>query len=110
MDLGSVSPSILEARFTVSPTALNSTRRLLPRVPTTTGPEWMPILILRGGMPVALLSELVVELGHLPVNRQGGSDCPLRCVLQGDRSPEQGHDPVPGHLVDRAFVLMNSIR
>ena len=48
---GFASPSILEARLTVSPTALNSTLRLLPKVPTTTGPVCIPIRIFKVGMP-----------------------------------------------------------
>ena len=43
---------ILEARFTVSPIAVNSTLRSLPRLPTTTGPVCMPMRILRLNIPV----------------------------------------------------------
>ncbi|OGL19902.1 MAG: hypothetical protein A3K12_10040 [Candidatus Rokubacteria bacterium RIFCSPLOWO2_12_FULL_71_19] len=40
---GSARASRRAARFTVSPTALNSVRASPPTVPTTTGPVWMPI-------------------------------------------------------------------
>jgi hypothetical protein len=45
---------------------------------------------------------LLVEPHHLPVDREGRSNRSLRRVLQRNGRAEQRHDPVPGHLVDRA--------
>ena len=60
-------------------------------------------------MSFRLLPELVAEPGHLPVDGQGRADGPLGSVLQGDGGAEQGHDPVAGHLVDRALVVVDLV-
>ena len=50
---------------------------------------------------------LLIEPCHLPVDGHGGPDGSLGGIFQGDGGAEQGHDPVAGHLVDRAFVVMD---
>jgi hypothetical protein len=43
------------------------------------------------------------------VNGESRAGRPLGCVLERDGRPEQRHDPVPGHLVDRAPVVSGKV-
>ena len=54
-----------------------------------------------------LLPHLLIELHHLPVDGEACPDRPLRCVLLGDGSAEQRHDPIPRQLVHRSPVLVH---
>ena len=38
---------------------------------------------------------------------QGGPQCPLRRIFQGDGRPKKRHDAISGHLVDRPLVFVD---
>ena len=39
----------------------------------------------------------------------GRTDGPLGSIFQRDRGTEKGHDPIAGHLVDRALVVVDFV-
>ena len=41
------------------------------------------------------------------MNRQARTNCPLGGIFQRDGCSEKSHDPITGHLIDRAFVVVN---
>ncbi len=51
----------------------------------------------------------VAKPGHLPVNRHGRPNRSLRGVLQCDGGSKKSHNPVTGHLVDRALIVVDLV-
>ena len=90
------------ATLTTSPTAVNSTRRSPPRLPTTTRPKWTPRET--ESEAGSALAPLAVPAFDLVSHREGAVHRAKGGVLLVLQSTECRHQPVAQELVERAAV------
>src|SRR5215510_13352336 len=79
-------------------------RRSSPILPTTTRPVLSPMRICRARPRCACSSSLYARSALHAQRRVHG---PAWTILVGHRSTEQGHHPIPGILVNRAFETVH---
>ena len=99
--------SMRAAKWVVCPTAVQSMRRSELMARTTTLPELSPTRIRMGNpcgrkTPSAYRATGSCILQHCVARPHG-------VVLMGQRCPEEGHDPVAHHLIDRALVAVDGL-
>ena len=89
------------------PIAVYSPSPPVPIAPATTSPELIPIRV--GEVEPLLAAQLRRVGGDIVEHLQRRVAGAPRVVLVGDRSAEDGHDPVAGELVDRSLEALDRL-
>jgi hypothetical protein len=91
-----------EARLTVSPRALNSTKVVAGRVHHNG--DWADAGSRPDGWNPLFLNHSFAEAGDLLVNGKGGANGTLRGILQRHAGADPGHDCIADAFFDYSFI------